>query len=65
MDEATSALDLAAETQLYRSLMRLPLTLISIGHRPALRDYHDRVIELQPLVSAARESDQRADAGAD
>ena len=59
MDEATSALDLAAREHLYRSLTWLPLTLISIGHRPTLRDYHDRVIELQPIIPDA---DQQADA---
>jgi putative ATP-binding cassette transporter len=51
MDEATSALDLAAEQHLYQQLLRLPVTLISIGHRPTLRNYHNRVIELEPLIS--------------
>jgi putative ATP-binding cassette transporter len=59
MDEATSALDLAAEENLYKRLMRLPLTLISIGHRPTLRDYHNRVVELEPLNSDAVEAGGR------
>jgi putative ATP-binding cassette transporter len=44
MDEATSALDEANEDRLYRLLKeRLPqTTVISVGHRSALREYHPR-----------------------
>jgi putative ATP-binding cassette transporter len=48
MDEATSALDEASQDSMM-SLFRDELahaTLLSVGHRPGLEDYHDRVIEL-------------------
>jgi vitamin B12/bleomycin/antimicrobial peptide transport system ATP-binding/permease protein len=46
LDEATSALDVASEERLYSRLARLPTTFISIGHRPSLRKFHNRVVEL-------------------
>lgn len=48
LDEATSALDEAGQVDLM-SLFHEELayaTLVSVGHRPGLEDYHDRVIEL-------------------
>jgi len=53
LDEATSALDEAAETALYRLLLkRLPDTaIISIGHRPSLVQFHARFFELKPEAS--------------
>jgi putative ATP-binding cassette transporter len=49
MDEATASLDVANEAAIYRELKaRLPnTTLVSIGHSPALKQWHDRIIELQ------------------
>ena len=49
MDEATASLDEASETAVYRALKeRLPnATMVSIGHRPTLRQWHDRRLELQ------------------
>lgn len=49
MDEATASLDEASEAGIYRALKeRLPnATMVSIGHRPTLRQWHDRRIELQ------------------
>jgi putative ATP-binding cassette transporter len=49
MDEATASLDDASEAGIYRALKeRLPnTTMVSIGHRPTLRQWHDRRIELQ------------------
>ncbi len=49
LDEATAALDEAAAEAIYRELkQRLPTTtMISIGHSPELRKWHDRVLELQ------------------
>ncbi|MGZ5916185.1 MAG: ABC transporter ATP-binding protein/permease, partial [Methyloceanibacter sp.] len=53
LDEATSALDEAAETALYRLLLkRLPNTaIISIGHRASLMQFHARFFELKPEAS--------------
>ncbi|HLG48447.1 MAG TPA: ABC transporter ATP-binding protein/permease [Reyranella sp.] len=49
MDEATAALDDEAEGAIYSALkQRLPTTtMVSIGHRPTLRQWHDRRLELQ------------------
>jgi vitamin B12/bleomycin/antimicrobial peptide transport system ATP-binding/permease protein len=49
LDEATAALDDANEAAVYKTLKeRLPgTTVVSIGHRPTLRQWHERKIELQ------------------
>jgi putative ATP-binding cassette transporter len=49
MDEATASLDETSEAAVYRALKeRLPtMTMVSIGHRPALRQWHERRLELQ------------------
>ena len=48
LDEATASLDEPSEARLYRLLQeRLPATtIISIGHRSTLRDFHERTVEL-------------------
>ncbi|MBE9200111.1 MULTISPECIES: ABC transporter ATP-binding protein/permease [unclassified Nodularia (in: cyanobacteria)] len=46
LDEATSALDLANEKNLYQQLKAKETTLISVGHRPSLLQYHEYVLEL-------------------
>ena len=49
MDEATASLDEGSEEKLYTLLHeRLPsTTVISIGHRPALKRFHQQRIEIQ------------------
>ena len=49
LDEATASLDDPMEAAVYDALkQRLPATtLVSIGHRPSLRKWHDRQIELK------------------
>ncbi|MBI3196127.1 MAG: ABC transporter ATP-binding protein/permease [Rhodospirillales bacterium] len=49
LDEATASLDDVAEEAVYGALkQRLPgTTIVSIGHRPSLRKWHERRIELQ------------------
>lgn len=49
MDEATASLDAANEAAIYRELKALlpNTTIVSIGHSPALEQWHDRKIELQ------------------
>lgn len=49
LDEATASLDEAMETAVYEALkQRLPsMTMVSIGHRPSLRKWHDRQVELR------------------
>ncbi|HUN59014.1 MAG TPA: ABC transporter ATP-binding protein/permease [Candidatus Binataceae bacterium] len=46
LDEATSALDVDSEERLYGQLARRPMAFISIGHRPSLRKFHNRVLDL-------------------
>lgn len=46
LDEATSALDVANEANLYGRLQELGITDISVGHRPGVIAFHDRVLEL-------------------
>jgi putative ATP-binding cassette transporter len=50
LDEATSAVDMELERQLYRAIReRLPrTTIVSIGHRRGLAEYHARTLELDP-----------------
>ena len=50
LDEATAALDEPTEKEIYRVLMdRLPeATLVSIGHRSTLIDFHERRIDMRP-----------------
>lgn len=49
LDEATASLDEANEAAVYGVLKeRLPgTTMVSIGHRPSLRQWHDRRLDLQ------------------
>ncbi|MFS6827975.1 ATP-binding cassette domain-containing protein [Cyanobium sp. ATX-6F1] len=46
LDEATSALDLDAERQLYGLLERQGVAVISVGHRPSLRAFHQSLLRL-------------------
>jgi putative ATP-binding cassette transporter len=50
LDEATASLDEAGQEMLYRLLRDLPWhpTIISVGHRSTLRQFHDRVFDLAP-----------------
>lgn len=50
LDEATSAMDEEMETEIYQTLAKeLPrTTLISIGHRASLAQFHKRRLEMQP-----------------
>jgi len=55
LDEATSALDEASQAQIYRLLNEWlkDSTMISIAHRAALAEFHDKLFELNPGVGAA------------
>tara|TARA_Y100001970_G_scaffold154268_1_gene188904 strand:- start:12571 stop:14553 length:1983 start_codon:yes stop_codon:yes gene_type:complete len=46
LDEATSALDIDTEKRLYNLLQTRELSLISVGHRPSLKEFHQNVLEL-------------------
>ena len=49
LDEATSALDIETEKKLYGLLKERELSLISVGHRPSLKDFHENILELNGL----------------
>ena len=44
LDEATSALDIDNEAGLYRHLDRTKATYVSVGHRPTLAQYHQKIL---------------------
>ena len=44
LDEATSALDIDTEKKLYGLLKERELSLISVGHRPSLKDFHENIL---------------------
>ena len=46
LDEATSALDAEMECLLYSAAVAAGVTLISVGHRPSLRAFHDDLLNL-------------------
>jgi putative ATP-binding cassette transporter len=46
LDEATSALDVTNERHLYQELQHTAVVYLSVGHRPTLVDYHQKVLEL-------------------
>lgn len=46
LDECTSAVSLKMEQRLFRLCRELGITLITISHRPALQDFHDRMLVL-------------------
>ena len=47
LDEATSALDIETEKKLYNLLKKRELSMISVGHRPSLKDFHQNILELR------------------
>jgi putative ATP-binding cassette transporter len=58
LDEATASLDEAGQEMLYQLLREAPWhpTIISVGHRSTLRQFHDRVFDLAggaPVAAAA------------
>lgn len=46
LDEATSALDVENEATLYNYLQQLGTTFVSVGHRPTLIQYHQKLLNL-------------------
>jgi len=46
LDEATSAIELSAEEGIYEALKEARITLVSVGHRESLEQYHNHRLEL-------------------
>lgn len=55
LDEATASLDEAGQKMVYQLLRELPWhpTIVSVGHRATLPQFHDRVLELAPVTAQA------------
>lgn len=47
LDEATNAVSRSVECELYASLKRRGVTLVSVGHGDSLEDLHDWVLVLR------------------
>jgi ABC-type uncharacterized transport system fused permease/ATPase subunit len=45
LDECTSAVSADGEQSLYSACVRAGITMLSIGHRPALRKFHSSVVQ--------------------
>lgn len=46
MDEATSALDIDNEERLYKLIADAGVTFVSVGHRPSLAAFHQKVLRI-------------------
>ena len=46
LDESTSALDLENEVRVYDLLLQLGVTVVSVGNRPSLVAFHDRILRM-------------------
>lgn len=47
LDESTSALDVQSEQKMYELLKACGISYLSVGHRPTLLKYHERVLQLK------------------
>ncbi|PRW57208.1 ABC transporter D family [Chlorella sorokiniana] len=47
LDECTSAVSADGEQKLYSECVRAGITMLSIGHRPALRQFHSTIVEFE------------------
>lgn len=50
LDESTSALDVNNEARLYEELQQKGTTFISVGHRPSVVEYHQKVLKFTPAA---------------
>uniref|UniRef100_A0A7S1IA94 ABC transporter domain-containing protein n=1 Tax=Eutreptiella gymnastica TaxID=73025 RepID=A0A7S1IA94_9EUGL len=46
MDETTSALDLDTERMVFELMTAMGMAIISVGHRPSLKAYHDFLLDM-------------------
>ncbi|WP_082145644.1 ABC transporter ATP-binding protein/permease [Microvirga massiliensis] len=63
LDEATAALDEPTEAEVYRVIREIlpDTTIVSIGHRSTLAEFHDRRIEMRPGEGGISEPVARQD----
>ncbi|VDP71424.1 unnamed protein product [Echinostoma caproni] len=53
LDESTSQLSETDEAQAYQSLAHRGITSVSVGHRPSVRAYHKRELQVTPHVTSS------------
>ncbi|VDP71423.1 unnamed protein product [Echinostoma caproni] len=58
LDESTSQLSETDEARAYQSLVQRGITSVSVGHRPSIRAYHRRELQITPLSVADNELDK-------
>ncbi len=46
LDEASSALSVKSEAELYEECQKKNIQLVSIGHRPTLRGFHQKILNI-------------------
>lgn len=46
IDEGSSALGLEAERRMYEMIQGMGVTVVSVGHRPSLLSFHDKILRL-------------------
>ena len=51
LDECTSAVSADGEELLYNAVVRAGITMLSIGHRPAIKKYHSRIVHFEGVSS--------------
>jgi vitamin B12/bleomycin/antimicrobial peptide transport system ATP-binding/permease protein len=63
LDEATAALDEPTEAEVYRVIREMlpDTTIVSIGHRSTLAEFHDRRVEMRPGEGGISEPVARQD----
>jgi len=66
LDEATSQVGVSMERELYLSCARLNITVLSVGHRDSLRQFHQQQLHIDQssgrwqLVNITNDSDSAA-----
>lgn len=51
LDECTSAVSADGEKLLYEAIVRAGVTMLSIGHRPAIKQYHSTIVHFEGVGS--------------
>lgn len=59
IDEGSSALGLDAERRMYEMIQGMGITVVSVGHRPSLLTFHDKILRLGKSDAALQLEDIR------
>ena len=52
LDEATSQIGIDMERYVYEKCLQLKITVVSVGHRDSLRQFHDMELHIDPLTKS-------------